>query len=121
VLVTHGPGQPWTGAQSAATCSGLAPDAADCLASTGCYGIQSTNPFGPGNVVLRSADGGASWVDVGPDWIRSVLNDIACPDRSRPVRHRLRWPGRLLCRGRRSSLSAVRCDMRVIADPDAAL
>jgi hypothetical protein len=29
--------------------------------------------------VLRSADGGASWQQVGPDWTRRVLNDIARP------------------------------------------
>jgi photosystem II stability/assembly factor-like uncharacterized protein len=80
VLVTHGPGRPWACVQSATTCASLAPDAADCPASTRCYGIDSTNPFSEPDIsVLRSADGGASWQQVGPDWTRSVLNDIACP------------------------------------------
>jgi len=79
VLVTRGPGQPWACAQSAATCTTLSPDAGDCPASTRCYGVQSTNPFTPASVVVRSADGGASWVQTGPDRTSSVLNDIACP------------------------------------------
>ena len=58
----------------------LAPDAADCPASTRCYGVDSTNPFGePDILVFRSTDGGSGWQQVGPDWTRSVLNDIACP------------------------------------------
>ncbi len=57
-----------------------APDTADCPASTRCYGIDSTNPFNePDIFVYRSADGGASWQQAGPNWARSVLNDIACP------------------------------------------
>ena len=57
----------------------LAPDAADCPASTRCYGVDSTNPFGEPDIsVYRSADGGSGWQQVGPDWTRSVLNDIAC-------------------------------------------
>ena len=80
VLVMHGPGRPWACVQSAATCTSLAPDAADCPASTRCYGIDSTNPFSePAISVLRSADGGAGWQQVGPDWTRSVLNAITCP------------------------------------------
>jgi photosystem II stability/assembly factor-like uncharacterized protein len=79
VLVTRGPGQPWACTTSAAACTDLSPDAADCPASTGCYGIDSTNPFGPDIFVDRSADGGASWQQVGPNWTSSVLNDIACP------------------------------------------
>jgi hypothetical protein len=79
VLATRGPGMPWACPESAATCTTLAPDAGDCPAGSSCYGIQSTNPFGPGNVVVRSTDGGAGWVPVGPDWTSSVLNDIACP------------------------------------------
>jgi len=80
VLVTHGPGRPWACAGSAATCTTLAPDAAVCPASTRCYGVDSTNPFdGPGILVVRSTDGGAGWQQTGPDWTRSVLNDIACP------------------------------------------
>ena len=79
VLVTHGPGRPWACAQSAAACTGLAPDAADCPTSTRCYGIDSTNPFSePDIFVYRSTDGGAGWQQVGPTWTRSVLNDIAC-------------------------------------------
>jgi hypothetical protein len=79
VLVTHGPGRPWACTTSAATCTS-APDTADCPASTRCYGIDSTNPFNePDIFVLRSADGGASWQQAGPNWARSVLNDIACP------------------------------------------
>jgi hypothetical protein len=79
VLVTRGPGRPWVCAQPAAACTGLAPDAGDCPATTGCYGIQNTNPFGPGNFVIRSADGGAGWMNIGPAWTSSVLNDIVCP------------------------------------------
>jgi Photosynthesis system II assembly factor YCF48 len=84
VLVTHGPGRPWICAQSAAACAGVAPDAAECPASTACYGVQSTNPFGGPNGgvnVYRSSDGGADWVPVGPmqGWSSSVLNAIACP------------------------------------------
>jgi len=79
VLVTRGPGQPWACAESTAACTELSPDAGDCPASTSCYGVQSTNPFGPENFVVRSADGGASWAHVGSDWTSSVLNDIACP------------------------------------------
>ena len=80
VLVTHGPGRPWACAQPAATCTTLAPDVADCPASTRCYGIDSTNPFSEPDIsVLRSADGGAGWRQVGPNWSASVLNDIACP------------------------------------------
>jgi len=57
VLVTRGPGQPWACVDSAATCAGLAPDAADCPASTRCYGIQSSNQFDePDIFVLQSAD-----------------------------------------------------------------
>lgn len=79
VLVTRGPGQPWVCAESAAACSMVSPDAAACPASSRCYGVQSTNPFGPDNFVFQSADGGAGWVHVGPDWTSSVLNDITCP------------------------------------------
>jgi hypothetical protein len=81
VLVTRGPGRPWRCAQSAATCAGASPDAAGCPTSTGCYGVQSTNPFGPDISVLRSTDGGADWQQIGPGqgWSSSVLNDIACP------------------------------------------
>src|SRR5438105_1992201 len=69
----------WACPESAAACTTLSPDAGDCPASTSCYGIQSTNPFGPENFVVRSSDGGAGWVHAGPDWTTSVLNDIACP------------------------------------------
>jgi hypothetical protein len=79
VLVTRGPGRPWACPESAAACTTLSPDASDCPASASCYGIQSTNPFGPENLVVRSTDGGAVWVHTGPDWTTSVLNDIACP------------------------------------------
>jgi len=79
VLVTHGPGRPWTCTTSATACT-TAPDAADCPSSGRCYGIDSANPFSaPAVSVLRSADSGASWQQVGPDWTRSVFNDIACP------------------------------------------
>ena len=82
-LVTHGPGQPWKCVDSGATCGG-GPDAADCPTSTGCYGVQSTNPFGGPNGgvnVYRSSDGGAGWDQIGPQqgWSSSVLNAIACP------------------------------------------
>jgi hypothetical protein len=79
-LVTRGPGQPWACVDSGAACGG-GPDTAGCPASTRCYGIQSTNPFGPDIGVLRSTDGGADWVPVGPvqGWSGSVLNAIACP------------------------------------------
>ena len=80
VLVTRGPGRPWACAQSAAACTDLAPDVADCPASTRCYGVDSTNPFDvPDILVFRSADGGAGWQQVGSNWSASVLNDIACP------------------------------------------
>jgi hypothetical protein len=79
VLVTRGPGRPWACSESAAACTQLSPDAGDCPASTRCYGVQSTNPFGPDNFVFRSTDGGARWVQAGPNWTTSVLNDIACP------------------------------------------
>jgi hypothetical protein len=80
VLVTHGPGRPWACSESAAACTTLSPDAGACPASTRCYGVQSTNPFDvPDNFVFRSADGGAGWAQVGPNWTSSVLNDIACP------------------------------------------
>jgi len=80
VLVTHGPGRPWACTQSAATCTDLAPDAVGCPASTRCYGVDSTNPFSePASLVFRSAGGRAGWQQVGPNWTRSVLNDIACP------------------------------------------
>ena len=80
VLVTRAPGQPWTCAQSA--CAGGEPDAADCPTSTGCYGVQSTNPFGGPNGgvnVAKSSDGGANWEQIGPQlgW-PSVLNAITC-------------------------------------------
>jgi len=82
-LVTHGPGRPWACVDSGATCGG-GPDAADCPTSTGCYGVQSTNPFGGPNGgvnVYRSSDGGAAWDQIGPQlgWSSSVLNAIACP------------------------------------------
>lgn len=82
VLVTRGPGQPWICARPA--CAGGGPDAADCPASTVCYGVQSNNPFGgpTGGVnVYQSTDGGADWVSVGPvqGWSSSVLNAITCP------------------------------------------
>jgi Photosynthesis system II assembly factor YCF48 len=79
VLVMRGPGVPWSCAASATACTTLAPDAGDCPGGTICYGIQSTNPFGTDNVVVRSTDGGAEWVQTGSDWTTSVLNDIACP------------------------------------------
>ena len=78
VLATRDPGKPWACAESAATCTALAPDAAACPTTTVCYGIQSTNPFGPDNSVQRSTDGGAGWVQIA-DWPTSVLSDIACP------------------------------------------
>lgn len=83
VLVTHGPGQPWACAGSGTGCGG-GPDAADCPTRTGCYGVQSTSPFGGphGGVNLsRSSDGGAAWQQIGPaqGWPGSVLNAIACP------------------------------------------
>jgi hypothetical protein len=81
VLVTRGPGQPWTCAQSA--CAGGEPDAADCPTSTDCYGVQSTNPFGGPNAgvnLARSSDGGANWEQIGsPLGWPSVLNAITCP------------------------------------------
>ncbi|HJY93681.1 MAG TPA: YCF48-related protein, partial [Streptosporangiaceae bacterium] len=84
VVAARSPGKPWTCVQSAATCTSFAPDAAVCLTSTRCYGVQSTNPFGgpTGGVnVVRTSDGGADWQEVGPaqGWSSSVLNDIACP------------------------------------------
>jgi photosystem II stability/assembly factor-like uncharacterized protein len=80
LLVTRGPGQPWACVESGPTCGG-GPDAADCPTSSDCYGIQSTNPFGPGISVLGSTDGGEQWGSVGPGqgWSGSVLNAIACP------------------------------------------
>jgi len=79
-LVTRGPGQPWACVDAGVICGG-GPDAADCPTSTGCYGFQSTNPFGPGISVLRSTDGGTQWDSVGAaqGWSGSVLNAIACP------------------------------------------
>jgi hypothetical protein len=76
-LVTHGPGRPWT---CTGACGG-GPDAADCPTSRGCYGVQSTNPFGPAIFVGRSVNGGANWLTVGPaqGWSRSVLNAVTCP------------------------------------------
>jgi photosystem II stability/assembly factor-like uncharacterized protein len=79
VLVSRGPGMPWACAQAAATCAALSPDAGDCPGITSCFGVQSTNPFGPENSVVRSTNGGAAWVKAGPDWTTSVLNDITCP------------------------------------------
>jgi photosystem II stability/assembly factor-like uncharacterized protein len=79
VLATHGPGRPWACAEPAAACTMFSPDAADCPTSTGCYGLDSTNPFQTGIFVDRSTDGGAGWQQVGPDWSSSVLDDIACP------------------------------------------
>jgi Photosynthesis system II assembly factor YCF48 len=79
VLVSRGPGRPWACTTTAAACTS-APDVAGCPASTRCYGVDSTNPFaGPDISVLRSADGGASWQQAGPDWTTRVLTDIACP------------------------------------------
>jgi Photosynthesis system II assembly factor YCF48 len=78
-LVTRGPGQPWACVDHGAACGG-GPDAADCPTSTGCYGVQSTNPFGGPNGgvnVYQSSDGGADWSVQG--WSSSVLNAIACP------------------------------------------
>jgi photosystem II stability/assembly factor-like uncharacterized protein len=79
VLATRGPGTSWACASSSATCTSLSPDAGDCPPGTGCYGIQSTNPFGPENIVVRSTDGGAAWMQVGAASATTVLNDIACP------------------------------------------
>lgn len=79
VLVTHAAGTPWACAQSAQTCTTLAPDAAVCASSSTCYGIQSTNPFGTETQAVRSTDGGADWMYAGPAWSTSVLEDIACP------------------------------------------
>jgi len=79
VLVTHGPGRPWACTNPGTTCSS-APDVATCPASTRCYGVDSTNPFDVAdNSVLRSADSGANWEQIGPNWSSSVLNDITCP------------------------------------------
>jgi photosystem II stability/assembly factor-like uncharacterized protein len=77
VLVMRGTDMTWTCAGAAPGCTSLAPDAGDCAASTICYGVQSTNPFGPETTVVRSTDGGARWVQIGPS-SASVLNDIAC-------------------------------------------
>ena len=79
VLVTRGPGMPWTCAWARGMCTGLAPDAADCPDAATCYGVESTNPFGADNTVLRSSDGGGDWTQVGANWAASVLNDISCP------------------------------------------
>jgi photosystem II stability/assembly factor-like uncharacterized protein len=79
VLVTHGPGRPWTCTTSSPACTS-APDVAACPTAARCYGVDSTNPFEePDIFVLRSANGGASWQQAGPNWTSSVLNDIACP------------------------------------------
>jgi hypothetical protein len=67
VLVTHGPGQPWACVRAATACAWDSPDAADCPTSTGCYGLESTDPHDTNAVVLRSADGGTDWVGVGPE------------------------------------------------------
>jgi hypothetical protein len=79
VLVTHGPGQPWACVRAATACAWDSPDAADCPTSTGCYGLESTDPYDTNAVVLRSADGGTDCVGVGPEWASAVPNDIACP------------------------------------------
>ena len=80
VLATRGPGRAWSCVQSSAMCTGLAPDVATCPTSTRCYGVVSTKPFNEGtNSVSRSTDGGNAWTELGPDWTRSVLNDITCP------------------------------------------
>ena len=79
VLVSRGPGASWACSESAAACATLSPDAGDCPDSTTCYGVQSTNPFGSDNLVVRSTDGGAHWAQAGPAWTTSVLSDIACP------------------------------------------
>jgi hypothetical protein len=79
VLATRGPGRPRTCSESAVACTTLSPDAADCPASTSCYGVYSTNPFQTGTFVVRSADGGANWQQAGSGGSSSVLNDIACP------------------------------------------
>lgn len=79
VLVTHRPGRPWVCTNPGITCSN-APDVATCPASARCYGVDSTNPFSiPDNAVLRSADSGANWGQIGPAWSSSLLTDIACP------------------------------------------
>jgi photosystem II stability/assembly factor-like uncharacterized protein len=79
VLATRGPGRAWSCVQSSQACTSLAPDVATCPTSTRCYGVQSTKPFDVGvNSVFRSTDGGNGWTQVGPDWTRSVLNDIIC-------------------------------------------
>ncbi len=79
VLSTRGPQLPWTCVASTVACAMQAPDAGDCPGSAECYGIQSSNPFGPANVILRSNDAGADWAEVGSDWTSGVLSDIACP------------------------------------------
>jgi photosystem II stability/assembly factor-like uncharacterized protein len=80
VLVTHGPGKPWVCTATSGSMCGTAPDVAVCPASTRCYGVDSTNPFGDPDIsVLRSTDSGAGWQQIGPNWSSSVLNDIACP------------------------------------------
>ena len=86
VLVTRGPGQPWICAQSTVMCAGVAPDAADCPTSTGCYGVQSTNPFGGPNRgvnVYQSSDGGAGWDQIGPQlgWSADLVREPDEPPR----------------------------------------
>jgi photosystem II stability/assembly factor-like uncharacterized protein len=77
VLVTRAPGKPW--ACTPSSCVTFAPDVATCPTSSRCYGVDNSNPFSvPANSVLRSTNGGANWGQIGSDWTKSVLNDIAC-------------------------------------------
>jgi hypothetical protein len=79
VLATPGPGQPWTCVLATAACAWVSPDAAACPTSTSCYGPETTDPFATSPVVFGSADGGADWTGIGPDWTSSVPNAIVCP------------------------------------------
>jgi photosystem II stability/assembly factor-like uncharacterized protein len=70
------PGAPWTPVSA----SGFepAPDSAVCPTATRCYGVWTTSPFAPGNLIWLSTDGGRTWTGVSSGSPR-LRNAIACP------------------------------------------
>jgi hypothetical protein len=81
-LVTPAPGRSWRLEPDcpAGICSEPVTDVGACPASTGCYAVNNSNPFGDGSstVSIYTATGRNGPNVTAPDGL--VINDIACPD-----------------------------------------
>jgi Photosynthesis system II assembly factor YCF48 len=79
-LVTPAPGQSWRLEPGcpASVCSGPVTDVGACPASTGCYAVNNSSPFGNGSSVGSYTATGQNGPGVTvPSGL--VINDIACP------------------------------------------